>query len=123
MSALENLTEGFSRINFDASPHQAWLSGKLSIPRPWLSGLICSPTHPGHHQRTSNRNLRIMPSDDEDEDEDEDEAIYSSEDSGQKSLRKTTKPKKLTKPKATIPLPSDEEDNTGKHLSPDSTHL
>lgn len=63
-----------------------------------------------------------MPSDDEDEDEDEDEAIYSSEDSGQQSLRKASK--KLTKqklvaakPKSTIPLPSDEEDNTGKHLS------
>ncbi|KAL0137048.1 hypothetical protein V8B55DRAFT_1545051 [Mucor lusitanicus] len=102
MSALENLTEGFSRINFDASPHQAWLSG--------------------HHQRTSNRNLRIMPSDDEDEDEDEDEAIYSSEDSGQKSLRKTTKPKKLTKPKATIPLPSDEEDNTDEEDDDDDEH-
>ncbi|KAK4521351.1 uncharacterized protein ATC70_011966 [Mucor velutinosus] len=99
MSTLENLTESFNRINFDASPHQAWLNGR--------------------YQRTSNRNLRIMPSDDEDEDEDEDEAIYSSEDSGRQSLSKMNNPKKLTKqkvvvtkPKSAIPLPSDEEDNT-----------
>ncbi|KAL7321606.1 hypothetical protein PS15m_001363 [Mucor circinelloides] len=98
MSTLENLTESFDRINFDTSPHQAWLSG--------------------HHQRTSNRNLRIMPSDDEDDD-DEDEAIYSSEDSDQQSIHKALKTKKytkqkivVTKPKSTIPLPSDEEDNT-----------
>lgn len=60
-----------------------------------------------------------MPSDDEDEDEDE--AIYSSENSDQESISKTktkkyTKQKAIiTKPKSTIPLPSDEEDNTGRH--------
>ncbi|KAG1099355.1 hypothetical protein G6F42_017839 [Rhizopus arrhizus] len=63
-----------------------------------------------------------MPSDDEDDD-DEDEAIYSSEDSDQQSIHKALKTKKytkqkivVTKPKSTIPLPSDEEDNTGKHF-------
>lgn len=77
----------------------------------------------GHQQRTSNRNLQIMPSEDEDEedDEDEDEAIYSSENTDQESTpnaktKKYTKHKAvIAKPKFTIPLPSDEEDNTGKH--------
>lgn len=58
-----------------------------------------------------------MPSDDE---TDEDEAIYSSDSEHEIPVKKpTTTTTKIivTQAKSTLPLPSDEEDNTGKTLS------
>lgn len=31
MSTVENITESFDRINFNSSPHQAWLTGLFKV--------------------------------------------------------------------------------------------